>query len=232
MSQKSHSLAYRWWADVELDRVTTMILRAQSKTGYPIRSILHIGVGEGNRLDYWLTRFVQARHIGVDIEMERVESLPQSFKIQASGESLPFRNSEFDLVIGISTFHHFQNPRVGMLECLRVGRTLVVMEPLKTSIVEWLIRIGIIRKYEKGERIHRFNLSELRRDWFDEDKYRLLTTTYLHKHISFVYQLLDKIDSEVVVSLLRSFYRLADWLLTPLHTKGIILVDQRGGPIG
>lgn len=105
---------------------------AQRQSKQPIRNILHIVAVEGNQIDYWLARFPRANHTGVDIDPQRVPRLPLDAKLQANGENLPFRDLEFDLAIGIATFHHFQNPLAGMLDCLRVGRTLAFIEPLQT----------------------------------------------------------------------------------------------------
>jgi ubiquinone/menaquinone biosynthesis C-methylase UbiE len=221
----SHSRAYQWWADVEYEHLFNLISRA----GIPRRParILHIGIGEGGRMDFWLTRFPESEHTGVDIDAHRLPNLSLDRKVLADGEHLPFADQKFDLVLGTHTFHHFANPRIGMLECLRVGRNLVFLEPLTSPVVRFLVKLGVISEYEEGLKVHRFNLKELSSNWFNSAQHRIYQDTYLYRHISSIYPMLDRITSVRAVVLMRAMYKVMDHVLPFLHTKSAVAITIR-----
>ena len=163
----------------------------------------------------------------MDVDGQRLARLPLDRKVLADGECLPFADQEFDLVLGTHAFHHFKNPRMGMLECLRVGRTLAFMEPLTSPVVKILMRMGVIAEDEEGFKVHRFDLNELSSNWFDSRLYQMYQETYLYKHVPWIYPFLDRITSARVVALMRTTYEFMDHVLLFLHTKSVVVVTKR-----
>jgi acetyltransferase-like isoleucine patch superfamily enzyme/ubiquinone/menaquinone biosynthesis C-methylase UbiE len=89
-------------------------------------SVLEVGCATGALT----SRLNAERIVGVDIS--------EDF-IKIAGESLPFKDRSFDLVVGIYVIHHFVNPSKIITEMKRVGKTVVVVEPNAENPHVWLL---------------------------------------------------------------------------------------------
>lgn len=196
---KGHSLAYRWWGHLELEKLYSMI--GQSIPAEEICRVLDVGAGSGLRHEYWQYRYPNSEHVVLDINFADLRQNPLEKRVLANGELLPFRDQQFDLVIGFATFHHFSSPSNGMLECIRVGKALAFLEPLDSRLVRLMIRLGIIAEYEEGERIARFDLRKLRLQ-FENLGYQFDEYSFLHKHIVRLYGIAERINSLSIVRIL------------------------------
>lgn len=213
-----------WWARLEEDRLWSMI--DQAGFGRP-RNVLHIGVGAGDRIAPWKERFPIKSQTGLDLDLPSVLQLPLPRRIWGTGESLPFRDSTFDLVLGVHTFHHFNDPIRGMEECLRVGRTLAIIEPLESPIVKILTRLGIIAEEEFGERIQRFVPEDIS-SRFRAKGFQVENATYLYKSRPEFHSILNKVHNPAVGSAIRQVYALANSVSSPMHTKFCAVISRVG----
>lgn len=105
----------------------------------PNASVLDIGCGEGYVLDELIARGVTAVH-GVDIvDIRRNKDYP--FRLY-DGQTLPFPDRSFDLVVLSFVLHHVPNERKTVLleEALRVSRAkVVIVEDTPTSAFDRLM---------------------------------------------------------------------------------------------
>ena len=102
------------------------------------RSVLDVDCGEGVLTEQWAQRF--ERVVGVDLdhptlrqEWERRRRPNLEFRA-ADAASLPFAESEFDLVCGLEVLEHLPNPSAALAEMARVAHRWVLVstpqEPL------------------------------------------------------------------------------------------------------
>ena len=87
----------------------------------PSRSALNLGAGPTSN-PAGLLRGMFARHAGVDIDDRVRNNLDLDEAHVIDGETLPFREAEFDLVYADWTMEHVRNPRTLVREVFRVLR--------------------------------------------------------------------------------------------------------------
>jgi SAM-dependent methyltransferase len=93
------------------------------------QSVLDVGSGTGRAI-----RFLQQRHPGLHIEgVEPVGELREQAGLRdcvlhdASGESLPFPDRSFDVVMSFALLHHVPDPAPVVAEMMRVARRGVMI---------------------------------------------------------------------------------------------------------
>lgn len=84
-------------------------------------SILNVGAGAGSYEP-------ASKVVALEPSRTMIEQRPQGAApvVQGVAESLPFRNSSFDAVLGVLTVHHWKDKEKGFSECRRVARSRVV----------------------------------------------------------------------------------------------------------
>jgi SAM-dependent methyltransferase len=86
-------------------------------------SILNVGAGTGS-YEPRTARIIGAEPSRTMIAQRPVGAAPC---VQSRAEALPFRDNSFDAVLAILTVHHWRDQSKGLLECLRVARSRVVL---------------------------------------------------------------------------------------------------------
>ena len=120
-------------------RIMAGFLRALDTALPPagVRSVLEVGVGEGDVSERVRSRYPSASVVGVDLpdgtlagEWAR-RRLHNAF---ASASRLPFTDRRFDLVLAIEVLEHVPDPAAALTEIARVAKDAVVLsvpcEPL------------------------------------------------------------------------------------------------------
>jgi ubiquinone/menaquinone biosynthesis C-methylase UbiE len=79
----------------------------------------------------------------------------EKYILCCDGERLPFKDKSFDICYISEALHHFLNPRIGIIEFIRVAKQAVIIdEPVGGKIRQVLNRIfilfGIKEEYERG----------------------------------------------------------------------------------
>ena len=99
------------------------VQRALQQALGEVHSVLNVGAGSGS--------YEPQGPTVVAVEPSRTmiaQRAPQSAPVvQAVAEDLPFANGSFDACMGVLTMHHWENPKRGLLELLRVARQRVVL---------------------------------------------------------------------------------------------------------
>lgn len=94
------------------------------------RSILEVGVGEGEVADRVRTHYPAARFVGIDLPDPELaahwddRSLAGTF---ADITQLPFGDAQFDLVLAIEVLEHVDDPRAALRELARVATGALVL---------------------------------------------------------------------------------------------------------
>ena len=122
------------------------------------KRVLDFGCGTG-----WVSKLLSSNGhhvVGIDVSSHLVKSAissPSQNSQFVVGDcmSLPFKDSTFDVIIGIGILHHL-TPEKGLSECLRVaagGATLLLMEPNKLSPIAAFGRKALpLNIHTKGEK--------------------------------------------------------------------------------
>ena len=92
--------------------------------------ILDLGCGSGIAAKNFQD-FFKAKVIGTDIKDHRLVPIP--FKI-IDGESLPFQNSTFDIVLIAYVLHHARDPEKLLREAKRVSKKIIIFEDIPEGI--------------------------------------------------------------------------------------------------
>ena len=102
-----------------------------------VETVLEVGVGEGEVLHRLVGRFNPRLAVGIDLPGGRLRPhwIDRDLRgLEASGESLPFADKSFDLVVGLEMLEHVTNPERVLGEIVRVAAGRVVLsvprEPL------------------------------------------------------------------------------------------------------
>lgn len=117
----SHLFFYRQHPDAALRYLP--ILDILKKRGWENLKILEVGSGS-----YGITPYLKKEIIGVDVSFDEPE-YPLLKQIKGSATSLPFTDSQFDIVILSDVLEHLpKNMRAKSLEeSVRVGKTAVII---------------------------------------------------------------------------------------------------------
>jgi len=110
----------------------------------PRKSWLMLDIGAGTGIS---TALFPCRKMCIDPSLELLKQNPFP-SIQASAESIPFKDHSFDLVVSITAVHNFKDIEKGLKEIKRVGKRLFVITVLKKSGKKDLIG-SLIRKHFK-----------------------------------------------------------------------------------
>lgn len=115
----------RRWA-IYLEKSITQTLNLLQVN--PPNRILDLGCGTGLLLQSLLSKFPEAKLVGIDFSPEMLnvakQRLPETIELHlGSSEDLPFAENSFDLVISTSAFHYFPNPGLAITEITRVLKT-------------------------------------------------------------------------------------------------------------
>ena len=97
--------------------------------------ILDLGCGAGI-IGMTFQDFFQAKLIGADIKDNRIFPIP--FKI-INGETLPFSENSFDVVLINYVLHHSKNPISLLKEAKRVSSKIIIYEDLPEGFLSKLI---------------------------------------------------------------------------------------------
>jgi len=96
----------------------------------PGESVLEIGCGEGELLQWLHAQVPTARLTGIDLEpwvyAETQRRFPALQFVAANGSRLPFENQSFDKVICCEVLEHTEQPTSLIEEARRVARSTVV----------------------------------------------------------------------------------------------------------
>jgi SAM-dependent methyltransferase len=100
------------------------------------RRVLNVGAGTGSYepADRDVIALEPSR---VMIAQRAVNAAPVA---QGVAEHLPFRDDEFDAVLAILTMHHWSDRNVGLRECRRVARRIVILTWDPSVDDFWLVR--------------------------------------------------------------------------------------------
>lgn len=103
--------------------------------------LLDIGCGTGVSSDF------NCNVVGVDSSVELLKLNKNRDKINGIGESLPFKDDSFDVVISITSLHNFKDVLRGVEEIKRVGKNQFIFSILKKSKKFELIKNLIYSKF-------------------------------------------------------------------------------------
>jgi len=98
------------------------------------KSLLDLGAFTGGRLLRWVEKFQFSEGVGVDINpifkeagenylKEHRQDLKGIKFVTGKGESLPFKNEQFDYIFSYDVFEHVENVAASLEECRRVLKT-------------------------------------------------------------------------------------------------------------
>lgn len=103
-------------------------------------TLLDVGCGTGFSLDF----FTGVVATGIDPAQKLVEQYAGEQKILVGGaESLPFKDSSFDVVISVTAIQNFTDLRAGLSEMFRCGTNRFALTLLKNSPKVDLVRVYI-----------------------------------------------------------------------------------------
>jgi ubiquinone/menaquinone biosynthesis C-methylase UbiE len=96
---------------------------------------------------------------GVDLSQKMIEKAEENFKeyptfhfIKANSESIPLKDTFFDIIICTNSFHHYLHPEKSMKEIFRLlkpGGRIYILDPAADS---WIMKVVdlIIKLFEPG----------------------------------------------------------------------------------
>jgi SAM-dependent methyltransferase len=129
---------FRFWAERPYRRYTlrhlVRAIEALGRAEYPLR-VFEPACGCGvnlTNLAYYFPHFLPA---GIDLSPEGVRTAQaeaKGFYMCGDAENVPYNDCAFDVVLCVSTVHHFHDPRRFLFECVRVlapGGLLYLFEP-------------------------------------------------------------------------------------------------------
>ena len=100
--------------------------------------ILDVGCGTG------ISSALPGLIIGIDPSLGMLQK-NTNFKVKGKAESLPFKDSSFDVVLCLTVTHHFSPTKTALIEVDRVGRGIFIF-----SILEKSKKYGAIKKAVSG----------------------------------------------------------------------------------
>ena len=111
------------------------------------RKILEVGAGECSFLPMFLKVSKPKRYVATDLFPERMEMARQYIKsplvefCEANILSLPFNNSEFDLILAFGILHHIPSINKALAEIVRVMKVnglFIFRDPCSENPMVWL----------------------------------------------------------------------------------------------
>lgn len=111
-------------ATVKLDRILPLLEND--------RHVLDVGTGTGALSLLLLAEGKQLTSIDVVDKSDFEEVVPQLY----NGRDLPFEDGSFEVVQLITVLHHIPDPDRVLVEALRVGKKVIVMEDIYTNLVQ------------------------------------------------------------------------------------------------
>jgi SAM-dependent methyltransferase len=128
-----------WHVDSHDEHFQALSLGTPVLRGLQVRSVLDVGCGTGRAIAYLrehLPEGVRFKGIDPSPDLIRLASTktglgPDCFDI-GSGESLPYDNDSFDVVVATGVLHHVQAPELVVAEMVRVARIAVLISDMNT----------------------------------------------------------------------------------------------------
>jgi SAM-dependent methyltransferase len=131
---------YRDGARIRAETITTLLADSVHVRSF---AVLDVGAADGVTLEETRARYPACHAVGVEPDGDRCKA-PRSRgldMVRGRGQSLPFRDMCFDVVILASLLKHIASYETFVLECRRVlkpGGSLVLSDP-----TPWGIRVGL-----------------------------------------------------------------------------------------
>ena len=110
--------------------------------------VLDVGTGSGELLRELQRRRPDVSIVGVDVLARKDASIPI---ILYDGQTLPFPDASFDVLLFIDVLHHTDDPRVLLREAARVARQAILIKdhasdrPFAAATLRFMDRIGNAR---------------------------------------------------------------------------------------
>ena len=100
--------------------------------GYGYRSVLDVGTGTGRGVKHFRDGHHEVEVRGVEpvramIDQAERSGVPAGTIVESSGDSMPFRDGEFDAVLELGVLHHVAEPNAIVSEMTRVARRAVFL---------------------------------------------------------------------------------------------------------
>ena len=167
MSDKKHGDSFKHY-----DNVINWIQKL------PMNTLLDLGTGKGDLIEKIITIFQKNNKdlnlIGIDISPKMIEqankkNLLAKFKVGDS-ENIKFKNSYFDIITCINSFHHYSNPEKAISEMKRVLKpngTIILGEIWLPVIFRDLV--NLILPFLKTGDYKIYSVKEIEKIFFDQN---------------------------------------------------------------
>lgn len=127
--------------------------------------ILDVGCGNGNLFEFLGQKSYEM--FGVDfsqnmISEAKAKAIPDASFLVADAEMLPFKDSEFDIVVCNASFHHYIHPDAVLQEMHRVlkdGGKLLIGDPYVPGFARPFVNV-LVRFSDKGD-YHFYGFDEM-----------------------------------------------------------------------
>ena len=102
------------------------------------RTVLNVGAGTGS----YEPDDLDVVAVEPSLTMLRQRSKTGAPVVRGRAETLPFRDSAFDAVLGVLTIHHWSDVKRGLMECARCARHRVVLLTIDVEVWGkfWLVK--------------------------------------------------------------------------------------------
>jgi SAM-dependent methyltransferase len=110
------------------------------------KAILDVGTGNGY-FAYYLSKYTSV--VGIDISEPLLRTNPVLQKVKCDAQSLPFKDSSFDIVISSNLLHHLNDPKEAVSEMRRVSRRYVILSDANRNN-PFLFLYALIKRIERG----------------------------------------------------------------------------------
>ncbi len=124
--------AIRWLTERWVANLEAQLDRVRAEPGMGSGRALEVGCGEGVISDKLARRWPSV--VGLDLPDSGLRTdwtaYAEPHFLHANADDLPFRDSEFEVVVSVEVLEHLENPERGLREIARVGsRHLVLSVP-------------------------------------------------------------------------------------------------------